>query len=86
MKNMPTEGHGAVDWWQRPAGSGARFKNGDTLIARITPCLENGKTALVDFLNDGEVGWGSTEYIVLRSLSPLPIEMSYLLARDANIP
>jgi len=47
-----------------------RFVNGDTLVARITPCLENGKTAFVDFLQDGEVGWGSTEYIVLRVLLP----------------
>jgi len=46
-------------------GSGMRFRNGDTLIARITPCLENGKTAFVSGLRDGEVAHGSTEYIVL---------------------
>lgn len=46
---------------------GAKFRNGDTLLARITPCLENGKTAQVRFLNDGELGFGSTEYIVLRA-------------------
>ena len=46
--------------------SGTKFRNGDTLLARITPCLENGKTAQVDILNDNEVGFGSTEYIVLR--------------------
>ena len=46
---------------------GAKFKNGDTLLARITPCLENGKTAQVNELEDGEVGFGSTEYIVLRA-------------------
>lgn len=45
---------------------GMKFKNGDTLVARITPCLENGKTAYVDILNDDEVAFGSTEYIVLR--------------------
>ncbi len=44
---------------------GSRFKNGDTLMARITPCLENGKTAFVDFLEKDEVGGGSTEFIVL---------------------
>lgn len=43
---------------------GSRFMNGDTLFARITPCLENGKTAYVDILNDSEVGFGSTEFIV----------------------
>ena len=46
-------------------GSGTHFKNGDTLIARITPCLENGKIAFVSSLPDGAVGHGSTEYIVL---------------------
>ena len=46
---------------------GAKFKNGDTLLARITPCLENGKTAQDNELEEGEVGFGSTEYIVLRA-------------------
>lgn len=46
---------------------GAKFCNGDTIMARITPCLENGKTAFVDILNDGEIGFGSTEFIVLRA-------------------
>src|SRR5690554_6735726 len=45
---------------------GTKFRNGDTLLARITPCLENGKTAYVDILNEDEVGFGSTEYIVIR--------------------
>jgi len=44
---------------------GSKFKNGDTLFARITPCLENGKTAFVDFLENSEIGFGSTEFIVL---------------------
>lgn len=47
--------------------SGTKFRNGDTIMARITPCLENGKTAQVSILNDGEVGFGSTEYIVFRA-------------------
>jgi len=45
---------------------GTKFRNQDTLLARITPCLENGKTAYVDILEDGEIGFGSTEYIVIR--------------------
>ncbi len=53
-----------------------------SLVARITPCLENGKTAYVDFLVDREVGWGSTEYIVLHSKCPLPPEYAYFLARS----
>ena len=50
-----------------PFNGGAKFRNGDTLMARITPCLENGKTAQVSILNEGEVGFGSTEFIVLRA-------------------
>jgi len=61
-----------------------KFQNGDALLARITPCLENGKTAYVDFLDEGQIGWGSTEYIVLRPLPPLPPEFGYYLARDED--
>ena len=46
---------------------GTKFRNGDTIMARITPCLENGKTAKINILEDGEVGFGSTEYIVFRA-------------------
>ncbi len=82
MKNMPTSGHRAIKWTDRAFGSGMRFINGDTLLARITPCLENGKTAFVDFLEDGQTGWGSTEYIVFHPKPPLPAEYAYFLARD----
>lgn len=50
---------------------GMKFRNGDTLFARITPCLENGKTSQVTVLDDDEVGFGSTEYIVLREKAGL---------------
>ena len=46
---------------------GTKFRNGDTIMARITPCLENGKTAKVNILGNNEVGFGSTEYIVFRA-------------------
>ena len=46
---------------------GTKFRNDDTIMARITPCLENGKTAKINFLDDGEIGFGSTEYIVFRA-------------------
>ncbi len=82
MANMPTRGHSPDEVIERPFGSGMRFVNGDTLVARITPCLENGKTALVDFMKGGQVGWGSTEYIVLRPKPPLPEEFAYCLARS----
>ena len=47
---------------------GMKFRNGDTIMARITPCLENGKTSYVSFLEENEVGFGSTEYIVFRAI------------------
>ena len=84
MANMPTLGHAPDSVVRRPFGSGMRFANGDTLVARITPCLENGKTAYVDFLRDDEIGWGSTEYIVMKPRRPLPSEFAYLLARTAR--
>lgn len=85
MANMPTQGHRAIEWRDRPFGSGTKFVNGDTLLARITPCLENGKTAFVDFLEDGQVGWGSTEYIVFSPKPPLPPEYGYYLARTEEV-
>ena len=53
---------------------GTKFRNGDTIMARITPCLENGKTAKVNILEDGEIGFGSTEYIVFRAKENLSDE------------
>lgn len=50
---------------------GTKFRNGDTIMARITPCLENGKIAKVNILKDGEIGFGSTEYIVFRAINGL---------------
>jgi type I restriction enzyme S subunit len=82
MKNLPTQGHSAHEVIDREFSSGTKFQNGDTLLARITPCLENGKTGYVDFLEDGQVGWGSTEYIVLAPRPPLPLQFGYLLARS----
>lgn len=58
---------------ERKFSSGAKFTNGDTLLARITPCLENGKTAFVDFLDNLEVAAGSTEFIILRSVEGITI-------------
>lgn len=81
MSNMPTHSARALAWDYREFTSGTKFMNGDTLVARITPCLENGKTAFVDFLEDGQVGAGSTEYIVLRPKVPLPPGYAYFLAR-----
>lgn len=70
---------------------GSKFRNGDTIMARITPCLENGKIAMVNVLNKNEVGFGSTEYIVFRAKEGLttPDFVYYLvcssLVRDPAI-
>ncbi len=81
MADMPTETHRPSSVKYRAPGSGVKFMNGDTLVARITPCLENGKIAFVSFLSEDEVGWGSTEYVVLRPRPPLPLAYAYLVAR-----
>ena len=81
MANVPTHAARVDEVVLRAFGSGSKFANGDTLLARITPCLENGKTAYVDFLDEGEVGWGSTEFIVLRPKAGLPLPFAYFLCR-----
>ncbi len=83
MAALPTSGSSPENAELRGFKSGTRFRNGDTLLARITPCLENGKTAFVQSLATDTVGWGSTEFIVLRAVPPVPPEYTYLLARDA---
>ena len=67
-------------------GSGARFQNGDTLLARITPCLENGKTVYVDCLKPNQIGHGSTEFIVLSEIKDKTDNLFvYYLARDPSL-
>ncbi|MEY9532866.1 restriction endonuclease subunit S [Sinorhizobium fredii] len=82
MSSLPTSGSIAEEPVQREFGSGMRFRNGDALLARITPCLENGKAAFVDFLpHERTVGWGSTEFYVLRARDGVPPPIAYLLVR-----
>ncbi len=50
---------------KRELKGGSKFQNGDTLFARITPCLENGKICQVKKL-ENNVGFGSTEFLVFR--------------------
>lgn len=59
--NRDIQGYDAVEY-----DEGVKFRNGDTLMARITPSLENGKTALAGILEENEVAVGSSEFIVLR--------------------
>lgn len=80
MADLPTDSMVIQNAIMREGRSGSKFRNGDTLFARITPCLENGKTGFVNFMADGEAGRGSTEFIVLRSKRVTP-EFVYCLAR-----
>lgn len=64
---------------------GTKFRNGDTIMARITPCLENGKTAMVDVLDDNEVGFGSTEYIVFRAKEGNDPDFVYYLVTSPEV-
>ena len=68
--------------WAEFSG-GSKFRNRDTIMARITPCLENGKTAMVDILDPEEVGFGSTEFIVFRAKDGYTIpDFVYYLIRS----
>ncbi len=82
MAALSTTAFNPDGWYDREFSSGMKFINGDTLLARITPCLENGKTAYVTFLNENQVGWGSTEYIVMRPVEMLHPLFAYVLARN----
>ena len=82
MAALPQFGAVADAPVHREYKSGSKFRDGDTLFARITPCLENGKTAYVFDLGNDVVGAGSTEFIVIRSRPPLPKTASYFLARN----
>ena len=82
MANLPTKGSFPTDWSFKPFNGGVKFTNGDTIMARITPCLENGKTAYIDFLDSEEVAFGSTEYIVISAKNGYCPALFYFLARN----
>lgn len=84
MKTLPTSGMQHEPATQRSFTSGTKFRNGDTLLARITPCLENGKTALVQGLEGDDVGWGSTEFIVMRPAGDTALAYPYCVARSSD--
>lgn len=84
MKALPTSGMTPDGPYTRDFTSGTKFRERDTLLARITPCLENGKTALVDDLLGAEIGWGSTEFIVMRAKKGISYALPYCIARDAD--
>ena len=85
MSSLPTKGTFPNDWTFKEYNGGMKFQNGDTIMARITPCLENGKTAYINFLDDDEVAYGSTEYIVLSAQEGFCSELLYFLARHSDL-
>ena len=82
MKALPTSGFSIMEISEKPYSGGAKFQNGDVLMARITPCLENGKTGIVDFLEDAQVGFGSTEFNVLRGKNAIHTPYVACLSRN----
>ena len=84
MATLPTNGCIPTGDFIKPYNGGVRFINGDTLIARITHCLENGKAAYINILEDNEVAFGSTEYIVFASKGNMPSSFYYFLIRNAK--
>ena len=81
MAQLPTSGSFPAGWDMKEYNGGMKFQNGDTLMARITPCLENGKVAYINFLEENEVAFGSTEYIVIASRGAIVPEVFYFLTR-----
>lgn len=84
MADLSTTGAFPTDWRTKAYNGGVKFVNGDTILARITPCLENGKAGYINFLEQDEVAFGSTEYTVLTSKGELPSEFFYFLARNED--
>jgi type I restriction enzyme, S subunit len=66
----------------RRIDSATAFRNLDTLLAKITPCLENGKTGFVMHLKENEVARGSTEFVVMRPQANVSPYFVYCLSRS----
>lgn len=81
MAELSTSNSFPNGWKLKKYNGGMRFKNNDTLLARITPCLENGKSAFINFLDENEIAFGSTEYIVISSKGEYPPEFFYCLTK-----
>lgn len=81
MKSIPTSGYCIYEIEKKKFNSGMKFQKDDILFSRITPCIENGKTGWVNFLNNNEIGFGSTEFIVLREKDSIHKEFIACLSR-----
>lgn len=84
MRSIPEMGYMTELPINKEFKGGVKFQNGDVVIARITPCLENGKTAFISLLDNDEIGFGSTEFIVLRGVDPDYYSFLAFLARSVS--
>jgi type I restriction enzyme S subunit len=84
MASIPTKGYMTSKPAQREFSGGVKFQNGDIVVARITPCLENGKTALITQLEKDNIGFGSTEFITIRGKNSSYTSFLALLARSES--
>jgi type I restriction enzyme S subunit len=63
-------------------GSYTPFIDGDIIFAKVTPCMENGKIAIVNKLKNG-IGFGSSEFHVLRSTNAISnTYLHYFIVQD----
>jgi type I restriction enzyme S subunit len=84
MHSIPQSGFMTLEPQIKEFTGGVKFQNGDVVVARITPCLENGKTALITQLEENEIGFGSTEFIVIRGKSSQLSGFASFLARSES--
>ena len=84
MSSLPTKNAIPFEYVLKEYNGGMKFKNGDTLMARITPCLENGKAAYINLLDEKEIACGSTEFIVLSAKRDFPSSFNYFLVRNPD--
>jgi len=84
MKCLSDSSMAIADGIKRAVNSGSSFRNGDTLLAKITPCLENGKTGFVMNFEEDELARGSTEFIVMRAIRDVSPYFVYCLARHSD--
>ena len=82
MSALPIEGYMTDRIQYKEFNGGVKFQNGDVVVARITPCLENGKTGLITLLEGDLIGFGSTEFIVFRGKKQKLSCFASLLARS----
>lgn len=82
MTSISTTGYMTDVPEKKEFSGGIKFQNGDIIVARITPCLENGKTALITMLEKVSIGFGSTEFINIRAKEKSHVSFLAILSRS----